>query len=741
MRILLIMLAQAIAWNAIGSTIKGKVVELQNNSENPMFGVNVYWKGTTLGTSTREDGTFTLAKSDKSDTLVTSFVGYKTLEIVVSNQKHLALKMEASTDLEEVTVFKKAQGSHFNMLEPINSEKLTGAELHKAACCNLAESFETNPSVDVSYSDAVTGAKQIKLLGLAGIYSQYQTDNMPNLKGLATNYALTYIPGPWMESISVSKGAASVQNGYESITGQINVEYKKPDDPELFYLNLFSTADGYMEANANTNVHINEHLSTGILVHGNLLKNRIDNNNDGFMDTPLKQNLHVMNRWKYTHHDFMAQFGVNVLTEQRTGGETAYKRGMARGIGNPYGIEVDANRVEAFLKGGYAFENETSSLAFLGNYIHHEVNSLYGLQDYNGRENNLNARLVYSQLLDEHGVHSLNSGVSMLLNTINENYRSSNQIELSEFQKEEQVPGIFTEYTFKPSHKFTLLTGIRADFHNLFGTFYTPRLHVRYEPFEAITIRASTGKGFRTANLIAENSPLFASSRIPDFPVNNYFQEEAWNYGISAIQTYEVAHRNLVISAEFYRTDFQKQMVVDLENSATEILFYPLDGQSYANSWQVDVRYELLKNLDVTLAYRQNDIKQTIGGKLLEKPLTSRYKGLITLNYATDLKKWMFDYTVQFNGGGRMPITPGTPTAYAVAEEFSPFTIMNAQVTRYFKHWNIYLGSENLLDYRQEMPVISADNPYGSSFDATKVYAPTVGRRIYAGIRISIDRE
>lgn len=741
MRLYILLFATFLAFNIMASTIKGTVVERQGKKTVPLMGVNVFWKGTSTGTATDENGKFKLEKSTETDTLVTSFVGYISNEILISNQKELSLIMKTNNELVELVVFKKAKGSYFDMLEPIQSEKLTGAELHKAACCNLAESFETNPSVDVAYSDAVTGAKQIKLLGLAGIYSQYQTDNMPNLKGLATNYALTYIPGPWMESISISKGASSVQNGYESITGQINVEYKKPDDKELVYLNLFSTGDGYLELNANTNVHFNEHLSTGLLVHGGLLNNKIDNNADGFMDTPLKNNIHLMNRWMYQKDNLMIQAGINFLTENRTGGQTTYDRGMEQGIENPYGIEIDAQRTELFFKGGYGFLNGTSAIAFLSNYFHHEMKSSYGLQTYDGSEDNFYARLVWTQDLDKNDEHALNTGVSFMNNQINEDYAQSTSNPSSAFVKQESVPGIFTEYTFKPSQKFTLLAGIRADFHNLFGTFYTPRLNIRYAPFEDLTLRASAGKGYRTANLISENSHLLASSRTPDFPAENYFQEEAWNFGFSAIKELEIDKRLMVITAEFFRTEFQKQIVVDMENSATEVLFYALDGTSYANSAQLDIRYEVFRNFDLTVAYRLNDIKQTIGGKLLEKPLTNRYKALVTANYTTNLKKWMFDYTLQFNGGGRIPQTPGTAAEYAVPGEFSPYTIMNAQITRYFKKWNIYVGSENLLDYRQDMPVISADNPYGSSFDATKVYAPTVGRRIYAGLRLSLNRD
>lgn len=737
----MIIIAAFLASNIYASSIKGTVVERQGKRTLPLQGVNVFWKGTTTGTATNEKGEFKIEISPETDTLVTSFVGYVTNEILISNQKELSLIMETNNELGELVVFKKAKGSYFNMLDPIHSEKLTGAELHKAACCNLAESFETNPSVDVAYADAVTGAKQIKLLGLAGIYSQYQTDNMPNLKGLATNYALTYIPGPWMESISVSKGASSVQNGYESITGQINVEYKKPDDEELVYLNLFSTIDGYMEINANTNVHFNDHLSTGLLIHGDQLKNKIDNNSDGFMDTPLKDNIHFMNRWMYLKDNVMVQGGINFLTENRTGGQTSYSKGMTPGIDNPYGVEIEAQRTEVFVKGGYGFLNGTSAIAFLSNYIHHEIHSGYGLQTYNGLEDNFYARLVWTQELDKNDQHSLNTGASFTSNQINEEYANTPANPATAYLKKESIPGIFTEYTFKPSQKFTLLAGARVDFHSLFGTLFTPRLNLRYAPIHHLTLRASAGKGYRTANIISENSHIMASSRIPDFPTENYFLEEAWNFGFSAIKELEINHREMVITAEFFRTEFQKQMVVDMENSASQVLFYALDGTSYANSAQLDVRYEVIRNFDLTLAYRLNEIKQTIGGKLLDKPLTNRYKALITANYTTHLKKWMFDYTVQFNGGGRIPQTPGTLPEYAVPEEFSPYTVMNAQITRYFKRWNIYVGSENLLDYRQDMPVISADNPYGPSFDATKVYAPTIGRRIYAGLRFSLNRD
>ncbi len=752
---------------AIAEPITGTVYEKKDDLELPLPFANVYWKNTTIGTTTDENGNFTLRRTSKSDTLVASFTGYFTQETKVEKGNYVKFLLSSDVELSEVTVFQKSKAAVFDLLTPIATEKLTGAELHKAACCNLSESFETNPSVDVAYADATTGAKQIKLLGLAGIYSQYQTDNMPNLKGLATNYALTYIPGSWMESISISKGAASVQNGPESITGQLNVEYKKPDSKERLYLNAFSTLDGFMEGNAITNIHLNESLSTNILAYVGKQSKRIDENNDGFMDTPLKTNFHVMNRWKFQKENLMMQAGVNLLKEDLTAGQTDFKRGMEQIASAPYGIQIDAKRMETFLKGGYVFTPSTS-VAFLSNYTRHEMDSFYGKQNYNGKEDNFYARMVLSHVLDTHdhdhdedheghdhdedghegeesscdekeGQHTINAGMSFVANQIEEDYATGMGIPKA-LLKEERVPGIFAEYTYKPTDNLTLLAGIRADFHNLFGTFYTPRLHLRYSPFNFLTLRASAGRGYRTANLLSENSHLLASARTLDLN-SNYYQEKAWNYGFSALNKFQVNNRELQVTLEYYRTDFSDQMIVDLENSSNQVLFYGLDGKSFANSAQLDVRYELFRNFDLTAAYRINDVKQTIGGKLLEKPLTSKYKGLVSVNYATNLKKWMFDYTVQFNGGGRIPLTPNVADQYLTPERFDPFTVMNAQVTRYFRNWNIYIGSENFLDYKQDNPIVSAQNPYGDWFDATKVYAPVVGRRIYAGLRFSLSRD
>ncbi|RIH63449.1 TonB-dependent receptor [Mariniphaga sediminis] len=732
----LILILLILPFIAGAQILEGVVYGKEKNEKHPLPGVNIYWQGTNKGVASDNEGNFKIKKGNGDHVLVFSFVGYQQKELHINELASLDVVLEPNLELGEVKVVHKNRGTYLSAIDPIQTERINSAELHKAACCNLAESFETNPSVDVSYSDAVTGAKQIRLLGLEGTYSLLQIENMPNLRGLATNFGLTYVPGPWMESIQVSKGAASVLNGYESIAGQINAEYKKPDGDEKLFLNTFAGASGRLEFNGNGNIRVyKDKLSTGIFVHASDQSRRNDENSDGFLDEPLSRQLQVFNRWKFNNHKgYMAQAGITLLTEDRLGGQSSFRRTMQPLPTNPYGINIENNRIEGFFKTGYVWPNNRTALAWLSNFSRHETNSFYGLNDYDAKETRFYGSAVFTRDLNVAATHSLNSGFSFIYNDFSESLYTN------VIDRTEQVPGIFSEYTFKPNHNFTFMTGIRADFHNLFGTFITPRMHFRYNMGEHITIRGSAGKGYRTANVLSENNYLLASARPLQWS-DDVFQEKAWNYGFALVQYYTLWGRELQLNAEYFRTDFQSKLVVDRETSASHIILAPLDGKSFSNSIQFDLRYQPVKRLDMLLAYRLNDVQQTIGGQLLEKPLTSRYKGLINFNYTTNLKKWMFDYTIQFNGGGRIPRYPGEggeqiPEGFY---EFSPFTVMNAQVTKYFRYWNIYVGAENLTDFRQKNPVAGADNPFGPQFDATNVWGPVKGQRIYAGLRFTLN--
>jgi outer membrane receptor for ferrienterochelin and colicin len=738
MRILFVVIYIIIPFISNAQSLKGVVFGNDEKGKTTLPGVNIYWQGTNRAVVSTDDGSFVIKKGNNQHMLVFSFVGYETKIIHIDNLENLEVVLEPNLELKEVTVIKKDRGTYLSAMETIHTERIGSAELHKAACCNLAESFETNPSVDVNYSDAVTGAKQIRLLGLDGIYSQLQVENLPDLRGLATTFGLTYIPGPWLESIQVSKGASSVVSGYESVAGQINAEIKKPDSEEKLFLNAFANQHGRLEFNANTNLKVyKDMLSTGLLVHASGQSMRNDDNHDGFLDDPLSKQLQISNRWKFTNYKgFMTQAGINILAEDRLGGQVDFEDGMAQSVSNPYGISIKTNRITGYMKSGIVSQDQRTALAILTNFTGHNTNSFYGLTNYDASETRFYGSLILTRDLDEKAVHSLNAGVSFMYDNFSESLYNIN------LDRVENVPGVFAEYTLKPIENLTLMTGIRADSHNMFGTFVTPRMHVRYKMNHHITLRANAGKGYRTANIVTENNYLLASYRQLKWQDKN-MQEEAWNYGVSLVQDYILWGRELQINTEFFRTDFQSQLVVDRESSTDFVILAPLAGKSYANSLQFDLRYQPVERLDVLLAYRLNDTKQTIGGELKEVPLNSRYKGLITLNYSTNLKKWMFDYTAQFNGGGRIPRPYEEWQNLADISgdyfEFQPYTVMNAQVTKYFRYWNIYLGAENLTNFKQPNPIEGADNPYSQGFDATNIWGPVVGRKIYMGVRFLLN--
>ncbi len=750
--------------------VSGVVYGKEKNKETALTGVSIYWAGTSEGTTTDLNGEFSIANSKETDQLVIRFVGYRSDTIDVSEAPNpMKVVLFSRHELDEVVVKARATGTHISRIKTISTQEITGEELCRAACCNLSESFTTNASVDVSFSDAVTGAKQIQLLGLSGRYVQMQTENYPNFYGLGSSFGLEYIPGTWMESISVSKGSASVINGYQSLTGQINVEYKKPQNSEKLFLNLYTNNAQRYEFNINSSAHLSNNLSTMLLGHVTYNDHKIDHNNDDFIDLPLVHQYNVFNRWNWEPTDkYTLQVGAKYFVEDRRAGQMGYQHELASNSQEHYGLNVITNRAEVFMKHGYIFnkENETS-LGWITSAVLHDQNSFFGRTHYNGDQKSIYSNLIFSSAIkkkenhehenhiehEEHREHEhdhehehehdhdhepklkhhYNTGFSFKYDEYTEQLDSAN------FSTREVVPGAFLEYTMEIPEKLTFMAGLRADHHNEYGLFITPRSHFKYDFTESTSLRLSVGKGYRTARILAENNVLLASSRAISI-ADNLKMEEAWNYGISLTHYLEVFKREMTLSADFYRTDFINQIIVDLDTDVDRVSFYNLDGESYSNNYQLQMDYELIRNLDLTAAFRYTDVKSTYGGRLMKRPLTSDYKGLLTLSYATPGGGWQFDFTSQFNGGGRIPSTEGLPQQYQRPESFDPFTLFNFQATKFIKALEIYAGVENLTDYVQENPVIAADSPFGPHFDSSLIWGPIHGRKIYLGMRFSIDR-
>ena len=715
--------------------IKGYVYNDKNES---LVGANVSWQGTSSGTTTNEVGFFELEQNENVKQLVVSYIGFTTAVLSVENYREpLRISLKENIELDEVVVSERRVGLVSSRLDVLQAQQITFAELSRAACCNLAESFETNPSVDVSYADASTGARQIKLLGLSGAYVQMLTENYPNFRGASMLYGLDYVPGPWMESIQVSKGTSSVKNGYEAIAGQINVEYKKPFVADILSVNLFASDAGRYEANSDATWQINDRLATGLFVHYSNDKTQHDENGDGFLDMPLKEQVNLMNRWQHRSGNYISQYGIRFLYEDRTGGQATKHHPFP----DPYRILTNTNRLEGYTKQALILDPEkVESVAFILSGSYHEQLSMYDRTPYNVYQNNVYASLMYEKELIPS--HSLSTGLSLNYDGFNENLTQNGQRAVH--NRSEIVPGGYMQYTYNLNDKFIMLAGIRADHSSLYSWFVTPRLHIKYNPFEWLHVRASAGKGYRTANVLTENNFLLSSSR-NIVNEGNLNQEEAWNTGINFSFYIPIGGKELTIHTEWYHTNFNKQVVVDMDRNPHEVSFYNLEGKSFANSFQVEATYSFpfLRGFTLTGAYRYTDPKTDYRNsdgvnQRLTKPLVSKYKGLITASYQTPLKKWQVDLTGQFNGGGRMPAPDATDPLWDTA--FDSYQVWNLQVTKYFRHWSIYLGSENLFSFTQDNPIIKADNPRGEHFDGSMVWGPVHGRKIYIGLRFNIER-
>ncbi len=721
--------------------IHGNVFEREAHGDHvhtyPLPGVNIVWKGTTQGTATDQDGHFHLDITvELPHEIVVSFVGYQndTLMVHTSDQE-LSIILKPGQDLEGVEVTARRQGAHVSSLDPILTNVLTTGELQRAACCNLSEAFETNISVDVSYSDAVTGAQQIQMLGLAGIYSQIMIENIPGLRGLSQPFGLSFIPGPWMESISISKGAASVVNGYESITGQINVELKKPEGGERFHYNAFAASDGRLESSMNAAFDLSHNWSTMVLAHGELFNNKVDHNHNSFLDHPLVRKYNVMNRYRYDRPGVMdSQFGFNLMQEIREGGQKAFfTNGASFGSDEYYGFGTNTTRFQAFARTGfYLPDKDDASIGTQLQFTHHGHDSHYGQRPYDGEQNTLYANLLYTNTIGNPD-HRFVTGVSFLFDDYSESLSDSI------FERREAVPGAFFEYTFHTHEKFTAILALRADQHNLYGTLITPRTHLHFNINENTTIRASAGKGYRVPNLIAENTGLLVSSR--NFIVREDIEpEEAWNYGGSITRRFRLFGNDASIVGEVYRTNFINQLVVDVDSDPGMVIFHNLDGDSYANNYQVELNIEPIRFLELTAAYRHSDVKTTIGDELRTKPFVNRYRGMLSGSYATPRNDWQFDLTAQFNGPGRIPDLPENNEmqhGFIVGESPS-YTILNAQVTYRWRNFDLYVGAENLTDYVQKHPILNPQSPFEEGFDGSMIWGPLMGRKFYMGLRYTI---
>lgn len=692
------------------------------------------------------NGTFDLPIYNTTEKIVVKYTGYINDTIFVANivDTVMVKLVENITEktLNDAVVQTRKNSTEISTIGIQKVEKIGHRELLKAACCNLSESFETTPSVDVGFTDAVSGYKQIQMLGLTGSHTMFTRENIPDTRGLAAITGLTFTPGTWVESMQLSKGTGSVVNGYEGTAGQINVEWLKPFEEKMprMIINGYQSTQGRSEGNLIYNHNFDETISTNIFLHGKSNWMRVDQNNDGFLDQPIGNTFAAANRWFYfSPKGFEIQGGIKGVYMDNTGGQNAFADTKQQTPLGPWGYLQNVERIEGWAKLGKMFTAKPyKSMGLQLSALHHNQNTTFGLNHFDALQQSLYANYIYQTIISNTD-HIIKGGASFTYDVYKEMFGSNN------FNRKEIVPGAFAEYAYSYLKKINLVAGLRADYHNLFGFFATPRMHIRYAPNDFTAFRASIGRAQRTANIFAENFAYMASNRTflieSANPFNNAYgfkPEVAWNMGINTTQKFRLNYRDGTFGIDYYYTNFTNQVVVDIENPHS-VRFYNLIGKSFAHSFQAQLDYEPIRKLDVRLAYRWYNVKTTYdalsiqNGILKQKPLLAAHRAFANIAYETN-NNWTFDYTIHWTGAKRVPLHSVDGINYKNFNA-SPFTIMNAQISKSWKKetFHLYAGVENIMGVMQHHLVLGADNPYSNYFDASIIWGAAMGRNIYVG--------
>ena len=747
---------------ASAQNLTGRVVDAQGK---PLPGASVYWNDTSVGVATDLEGKFSLHRVKDNNTLIATFLGYNNDTIRVEQKvREVEFRLSEGVAVDAVVV-EGTLGNYVRQDGLLKSENISFAGLCKMACCNLAESFENSASVTVGYSDAISGARQIKMLGLAGTYTQILDENRTIMRGLSAPYGLSYTPGMWLSSIQVSKGISSVTAGHEAITGQINLEHRKPTDEERFFLNLFLDSHLKPEFNISSAMPVtkDKRLSTVILAHGAYGTMEHDENKDGYRDTPLARTATIANRWLYQAENGMqVRWGAKYLYDHRIGGQMGYKPKMHEGkdwreewhTNKIYGSEVGNQEANAYFKlgmpvGEAVFDKENneelrSNIAVVVDYDFFREDSYFGAdKEYFGRQHMTTANAMYAHYFTPRS--SLVSGISASSRWVKERLTDWVQPTMGDNlltpNRNESEAGAYTEYTFNLKDKLSVVAGLRYDYAFYFKKhLLTPRAHIKWNITPTTIFRASAGLGHRPTDIVTDNIGIMATGRIINIAPNLNRMEHALTAGGSLSQSFSTfAPNDLTVSVDYFYTQIFNTVVVDQENSPYTIDIYNNYGRSRTHTAQIDLTWTPIKRFDIFATFRYTDSRYTINNHgaptMVERPLVSRYKALINLQYATNMRKWVFDVTAQLNGPARIP----TQTGDLKDSTLSPiYPMLFAQISRRIKKWEIYAGCENILNFKQKHPIISGDDPYSTDFNSSLVWGPLTGYKIYLGVRFNL---
>lgn len=742
MKIYLCLLVLLIQFGICAQTISGKVT---NEKKEPLVGALVYWNGTNIGVKTGEMGEFEISTMNISENkLIASYVGHLSDTIEITNETYVEFRLNEIKTLNEVYIDIQREGVIISDFNPIKTEQITQVELGKAACCDLAGCFETQTTVQPQTTNVITNSKELRILGLSGVYNQVLLDGFPMIQGLSYTYGISSIPGTLVENIYVSKGANSVLQGYESISGQINVETKEPDKTDRLLLNAYM--NNFLEKHFNANYAFRKRKWSNLTAfHTVQPAAKIDRDLDNFLDLPLLTRYLISNKWKYGNDKdwgWSSRIGIRFFNEQRVGGQTFFNPESDKGSTSIYGQNVFIHQPELWTKTAYRV-NSKHNIVLFASAFHQQQNSFFGTVRYNAKQTNFYGNIQYEL---NYAKHELKTGFSYRYFNLNEDvgFTDTNLLRTygGNYKRIENIPGIFAENTLRfLDDKLTWIAGIRGDQHNQFGFHFTPRTLLKYDIAPKTIVRANIGTGWRTVNLFSENIGLLVSSRDIIF-AEELKPEKAMNYGINLTQKFEIKNNNLsgYFSADFYRTEFQNQIFPDYDSDPTKAIVQNFTGTSISNGFQAELYLKIYKLFELKTGYNFLDVYRIIGDTKYLLPFNPRHKFITTFSYKPLSNKFHFDMNIHWYGAQRLPDTKSNPIEFQRADFSKPFSIINLQFTYNFKRFEVYTGCENLLDFRQKQPIISWQNPFSSYFDTSSVWGPTRGREIYIGVRFKLKK-
>jgi outer membrane receptor for ferrienterochelin and colicin len=729
---------------SFGQNIEGRVLDIDKQ---PLVGANVYWINTTNGTVTNDSGQFKLSGANIQDKrLVASYVGYLTDTINFINQEDLSISLSREVSLDEIVVKENRPDRFVSSVNPIKTEVITSGELSKGACCDLAGCFNTTATVQPATSNVITNSQELRILGLSGIYNQLLFDDMPIIQGLSYTYGISSIPGPLVENIFVAKGANSVIQGFEIISGQINVIPKEPENSENLLLNAYANSFSESQLNAvySNTVGKRKEWKNLTAIHMVQPASRVDRDKDNFLDLPLLTRYMFYNKLKYRDDiswGWSSEVGIMFLNEQRVGGQVGFNAASDKGSSEIYGQTVNINQPTIYTKTSYRFHDD-QALSFLASGYFHSQNAWFGETYYNADQVSFAATLR----LEQHwGVnHDLKTGLSIRQMRLDEDISFTanplNKTYGGDYLHDEVVAGIFAENIFRWfNDKLTWIGGIRADHHNTFGWYFTPRSLVKYDFTANTTVRATTGYGWRTAYVFPENINLLASQRDVLFQ-ETLKPEEALNFGINCLQRFTFKNISGYISADYYQTRFINQIFPDYNTDPTKAFLTNFTGTSVSNGFQVDLDLTFHERLSFKASYNFLEVfRETESGKIL-LPFVPRDKVLSSVSYQPLNKKWQVDLNAHWYGVQQLPETSNLPGHLRRPQQSKSHIVMNAQLSRNWKNFEVYIGLENMFDFRQKQPIISWQDPFSPYFDTSSIWGPTRGREGYIGVRYRFNR-